>query len=454
VADDRNQRLLVALVLSSSLAPLNSTMIAVAIPSIARAFEHSAASVTHALVTSYLVVSITLQSAGGKLGDSLGHRRALALGQWTFLAGSLLGVLAPGLVVLVCSRVMMALGGAIIVPNASALLRNELPPEKRGRAFGAFGAAMGLSATLGPLLGGTLDARLGFRSLFLVNVPVLLLAAALARMPRAERAVAAPPTAVPAARFDFTGAFLMLVSLLALVIGSRLKGATRGVVIAGGVLLMVPLVVHELRAENPFLDLKLFRSPALLAGALITALHNLGMYSLLFLLPSVFDALFALNAEGTGHIVIAMMVAMVVVSPLSGRLADRLGARLLAVLGCFLALGGMVLLRVTKLETPSSVILPLVVLGAGIGLAGSPTTAAAMSAAPREQSGMAAGLLSTLRYLGGVAGILLLAVIATSERSVELVTAELHQATHVFIGAFVLAVVAAAFLPARLSQAR
>ena len=184
---------------------------------------------------------------------------------------------------------------------------------------------------------------------------------------------------------------------------------------------------------------------------MITALHNLGMYSLLFLLPSVLDALFQLNAEGTGQIVVAMMAAMVVASPIAGRLSDRFGARTLAALGCSIALGGMVLLRVIALERASSVVLPLVVLGIGIGLAGSPTTAAAMSAAPRERSGMAAGLLSTSRYLGGVAGILVLAVVEAADRSVVLVTAELHQATVLFIGAFAVAAVASLFMPMRVA---
>lgn len=460
--DDRaTRRLLIALALSAALSPLNSTMIAVALPAIGRAFDHAPSTLAHALVTSYLVASISLQAPGGRLGDVVGHRRALAIGQWIFVAGAAVGSLAPELVTLVAARVIMALGGAIIIPAATALMRIELPVERRGRAFGAFSAVMGTAAMLGPLVGGFLEARFGFRALFAANVPVLLASAALAG--RAPRGVVAPSppgdvtASIPTApardrparpRLDVIGTALLAVSLSAVVVGAKLAGVLRVATIAAGLALVVPLVLHARRTPQPAIDLELLRIPVLLAGSLVVALHNMGMYALLFLLPTTLERLFALDAEATSRIVVAMMVAMVVSAPVAGRLADRLGARALALLGCVVAVFGMILLRLAPLDAPGSLVAPLVVVGVGMGLSASPSQAAAMSAAPRERSGAAAGLLSTMRYLGGVAGILVLAAVAhDGQASAADATAELHRATEVFVLALVAATVAAAALP-------
>lgn len=453
--DDRaTRRLLVALALSAALAPLNSTMIAVALPAIGRAFGHAPATLAHALVTSYLVASITLQAPGGRLGDLVGHRRALTIGQWIFLAGSAVGAIAPELVTLVVARIIMACGGAIIVPAATALMRVELPPERRGRAFGMFGAAMGIAAMLGPLVGGALESRFGFRALFAANVPVLLASAALAA--RRSPAVTAPSSAPPRparARFDVTGTLLLAAALGAIVVGAKLGGAARVAVMAAGALLLVPLALHARRTPEPVVDLTLLRIPALLAGALLVALHNLGMYALLFMLPTTLERLFALNASGTSRIVVAMMVSMVVAAPIAGRLADRVGARALALTGCVVVVGGMAMLRLTPLDAPTRLLVPLLLLGVGMGLAASPSQAAAMSAAPVERSGAAAGLLSTMRYLGGVVGILVLAAVARDGTGAEDAITELHHAVDVFLIAVVAATVAAAALPRHRKEA-
>ena len=154
--DDRSGSRLLAAALAAALMPLNSTMIAVALPDISAEFDADPAVVTQALVTSYLVAAIVLQSPAGKLGDRLGHARMVVSGQVLVGAGALLGFLAPSLVSLTVARVLMAAGGAVLVPATVALLRHTLPPERRGRAFGAFGAVMALAAALGPLLGGAL----------------------------------------------------------------------------------------------------------------------------------------------------------------------------------------------------------------------------------------------------------------------------------------------------------
>lgn len=440
-------RLLVAIALSAALAPLNSTMVAVALPEMARTLGEESGVLRQALVTSYLLTGIVLQSPGGKLGDRLGHRRALALGQLLLGLGALLAWVWPQLLGLGAARVVMATGGAIIVPSAAALLRTELAPEVRGRAFGAFGAVMGLSAGLGPTLGAALVDRFGWTSIFLANVPILALSAALAHL----GAAASPaPTAQP--RFDLVGSVLLGAALLGVALG--LEHADLRWAAGLGLVGLGLFAAWERRAADPVVDFSLFRRPAFVGGSLIIALQNFAMYSTIFALPQVAGRLFGAGPSEVGTTLLAMMGTMVVASPLAGRLTDRFGPRLVAVLGGTSALAGMVLLATWPMTAIADAVPALVLLGAGLGLSSAPSQSAAISDVPREQSGMAAGLTSTLRYVGGVAGLTVLGLVLTDDPSPEVALREHTTSLSIFAAALLAALACALLLPGRLAAGR
>ncbi|WP_437733590.1 MFS transporter [Sorangium sp. So ce1335] len=475
-------RLLAAIALSTALAPLNSTMVAVALPEMARDLHEGSGELRQGLVTSYLLTNIVLQSPGGKLGDRLGHRRALALGQLVFALGAALAYVWPVLPVLTASRVVMAAGAAILAPSATAMLRTELPPEVRGRAFGAFGALMGIAAGMGPKVGALLVGHFGWTSIFLANVPVLLVSAALARTapPAAPAALADAPPAAPAAagvptapasaagpaapasaagpaappgRFDFLGSALLGASLMGLVLG--LENAHLRWAAAVGALTLVPFVLWERRAADPVIDLSLFRRRVFMGGSLIIALQNFAMYSVLFELPQVAARLSDVGPRDVGNTLVAMMAMMVVASPLAGRASERFGARAVALVGCSLALAGMVLLAARPLVAITDAIPALLMLGAGLGLTSAPSQAAAISDVPRDRSAMAAGLTSTMRYVGGVGGLTVLGLVLTETRDREAVLREHTTAVAVFCAALLLAIGCALTLPGRgAAQAR
>lgn len=436
-------RRLVAALLTASLMPLNSTMIAVAVPAISSDLGESPGRVTQALVATYLIAAIALQSPGGKVGDRLGHWRVFTAGQVAIALGAVVGFLAPGLVVLSACRVLMAVGGAIAVPATVALMRLELPAERRGRAFGTFGAAMALAAALGPILGGFLVDAFGWRSVFLANVPVLAVSAALAlSVPRRR---ASPVRTV----FDWPGSILLTVALVLLILGAQ-RNDGLAVPLAGvGVGVLVAFVLRERRAPDPVIAFDLFASVAFTAGTLLIALQNLVMYALLFETPLVLKKLFDLDAGHTGELLIFLMVAMVVTSLVAGRLTDLLGARPLAVGGSLVCLVGIVLLQQSALASPGELRLPLALLGVGLGLTAPAAQTASISAIDPERSGMAAGVSSTMRYLGGVTGIAILghALDLTGDRADVL--REHHFVLAVFTGVLVLALVCAALLPGR-----
>lgn len=439
---------LLAARLTASLMPLNSTMIAVAVPAIAREYHHSSSTVTQALVATYLIAAIALQSPGGKLGDRIGHWRVFALGQSAIALGALLGFLAPTLTVLAASRILMAVGGALAVPATVALLRIELPPERRGRAFGSFGATMALAAALGPILGGVLVDAFGWEAVFLANLPVLAVSAALAASARHRPSTPAATTA-----FDWPGSVLLTAALVLLVLGAEQTDADAWAPVALGTVLMAGFVWWEGRAVDPVVAFDLFRSVPFTAGTLLIGLQNLVMYALVFELPLVLESRFDLKARQTGQLLIFLMLAMVLMSLVAGRLTDLVGARPLAVAGSLVCLIGIVVLLRSDLAHSGDVRVPLTLLGVGLGLSGPAAQTASLSAVEATRSGMAAGVSSTMRYLGGVTGIAVLGQLLDLHGTRSEVLDEHHTVVAVFAGVLVVGLACAWALPGRTTSA-
>jgi EmrB/QacA subfamily drug resistance transporter len=416
-------RRFVGLGLAALLAPLNSTIIAVALPSIAGEFNASGASVTRWLVTAYLVVTIVAQSPAGKLADRFGYSLVLTLGRAMFGTGALLAAFSPSLPLLGAGRVLMAVGGALTIPTVLAELRNSVPQEKRGRVFGIFGAIMGTAAAAGPFLGGFLTARFGWHSIFFVNVPVVLLSFLLEPLHKQEQ---------PArrARFDVLGSALLAVVVLLLVLAVERNSAVYTIATLA---MLAVFIAHELRAGDPVLDVRLFARAPFAAGSSIVALQNLTMYALLFLLP-----FFLGDASRSGRMLLLFTASMVLCSPIGGRLSDAIGPRIVALTGALLATAGAWMFVTSDQLIPS-----LIILGAGIGVSTSPSQAAALGAIEPQQAGVASGALGVMRYVGGVIGsglVALLAGTAATRSDPRLL---------VFPAVCVLSAIAALFLQAR-----
>lgn len=431
---------LAGMVLAASLAPLGSTMMAVAVPAIAADVGRSDTEVTQWLVAGYLITNIALQSPGGKLGDLAGHNRALLIGLALVAAGSVLGWLVSALPALVTARVLMAAGGAATVPAVMAMLRNAVAPERRARAFGTFGACMGVAAAVGPLVGGALLTWLDWRALFAANLPVVALSVALVLFHRAPAAAAQPRP-----KFDWLGSLLVAVGLGAVVAAPRLPGIGLWAGV-GGVALLLVFGWVETRVAAPVVDLRLFKRPAFVAGGGTIALQNLAMYALLFQLPIFFAKARLLEPGAIGPALLALTLAMVAASLVAGRVSERIGARAQVLLGSLLGLGGLWWFRdFAAIRTPLDVVPGLLLMGTGIGLSSPPSQAAAMGAVARENSGMAGGVLSTMRYLGGIAGIAAMGALVADAAS----PASHDLPVYVYAGALAAAAALALMLPGR-----
>ncbi len=419
---------LIAIALAALLAPLNSTMITVALPQI---IEEFSASVTTAgwLVIAYLITMASLQPVGGKLGDRLG-RRWLILGGLTYFAAASLGAaFAPSMEWLLAFRVQQGIAGAILAPNGVALVREIVPASRRAGRMGAIGAAIGLAAAAGPPLGGALAALIGWRAIFVVNfvpiLPALVLgfwalpssvsrvASGLGRQVRTSSNSAGRP-------FDAIGAALLLVTLggtAGLLSQSRMAeppvplavGAPSLAIIVGA------LLWRELRHPDPVFQPRFFRLRSFAAANGAIALSNLAMYSTLLTVPLLLAARSNASTIETGLILGALTVGMLLFAQPGGRLADRFGRRrpVVAGLAIFslgvlpLALGG------SEISLPALVV-ALAVAGVSLGLSSAGLQTSAVEAVLPEQAGSASGVYSTSRYFGSIVGSSVLAAVLGS----------------------------------------
>jgi len=433
--------------LAASLSPLGSTMIAVALPSIGSELGVGGGRLTQWLVSSYLIVGIATMSAGGRLGDRIGHKRGLLLGMTIYGLGSIVGFTVATLPALAFARVSMAAGGAMTVPATMALLRNMVPLEKRPRAFGYFGSVMGTAAAVGPLLGGELTAYFGWRSIFIANLPVIGLAWWLIQHTTRAEAANGPASKPEMPAFDILGSVLLGSGLTLLVVAAQMSGALRWAPAASGATLLLAFVRWERRVAQPVLDLALFRKRTFAAASMVTGLQNLAMYSLLFQLPIFFEQVRSVEPGTIGRTIIAMMIAMIICSPLGGRVSERAGARATALAGTLTSLLGVyVLSDFQSLQTPTDTILGLILVGTGLGFSSAPSQAAAMSAVSRADAGMAGGVVSTSRYIGGVIGISALGYLLGGDQAG---VASHSAAATVYLGALVLAALSSLGLPGR-----
>lgn len=403
--------LLPAIAIGTTLAPLNSTMIAVALPDIQQALAVSVTA-TAALVTLYLVAMAVGQPIGGRLGDLYGRRRVYLGGLIWFGIASAGCAFAPSLPILILFRTMQALSGALTFPNGAAMIREAVPEERRGSAFGVVGMAAGLAAASGPPLGGVLVSTFGWPSIFWMNVPVVA-AALLLGWQSLPRSVVSRRERPP---FDIAGSVLFAAALGAVILIPTLTRAGQPVLaaVAGlvGVLLGVAFVRWELRAPSPVVDVRLFARPHFAAACASIGLSNLVMYTVLLALPLYLADVRGYGVETAGLVLAALSAFAALWGPIGGRWTDQRGRWLPAVMGAAILLLGIAGLTVAVRQPDlAPMVIALAAMGLGLGVAGAPVQTAAVESVPHAQTGAAAGIFSTSRYLGSVIGSTVLALL-------------------------------------------
>ena len=406
--------MLVTAALGTMLMPLNSTMIAVALPDIVEDLDVSLAS-TAWLVTGYLIAQASLQPLAGKLGDRFGRRPLILAGLVSFALASVGAALAPSLGVLIAFRVLQAVTGALVFPNSLALLRELIAEERRGTAFGMIGSAIGLAAAGGPPLGGVRVAIGGWRAIFLVNLPWVAAATWLVL-----RSVPARLTHEGRARFDVVGAAALSV-LLGAVAWLFNPGDVPGWAIPVGSVALAGLVAafirYELGQDDPMLEPRFLRVRPFAAATASVGLSNLGRYGTLLAVPLLLTGRPGWSGGEIGLALATMSVPMFALSPVGGRISDRAGRRVAAVSGLTLMTAGLLPLALAGQDVAAELLLgSLAVTGAGLGLSNAAVQAAGVEALDPRHAGVASGIFSTGRYLGGIAAASLVAALVNGGR--------------------------------------
>ncbi len=409
-------RLLLTVSLGGVLAPLNSTMLAVALPELRRAFGVGHAEIAW-LVSAYLIAMAVAQPLGGRLGDQLGRVPVFRVGLVLFLALSLGAAFAPTFPVLIVMRTSQALVGAAVIPNGMAMIRETVSIDRLGRSSGLTGSAVSIAAAVGPLLGAGLLALGSWRLLFLMNVPLVaaaLLSLTLLHYPHEHRRFSL--------RLDWLGAvvFAAVLALITLLLDA-LRGGQSDVLVGAAIIglpvFLVAFVYRQFSTPNPVAEWRLFRIRSYAASTGYILLTNLVMYTTILAVPFFVDEVQGKGSLRTGILLGAVSVPVVLVAPIGGRLSDSLGRRPLVVTGAVLvSAGAAALLGGISRDVPWLFLAAiLALLGLGLGLSIGPASAAAIETAPRELAGAAAGTNSMMRYIGSIVGVGILGAVLNSD---------------------------------------
>ncbi len=405
-----NERIALAVAtLASFLTPFMGSATNVALPAIGREMGLDAVALSW-VATAYLLSAAVFLVPFGKVADIQGRKRVFVGGLLVYTATSLLCALAPSFPLLLAGRVAQGLGGGMIFGTGVALLTSIIPPGKRGLALGVNVAAVYLGLSLGPPLGGLMTQHLGWRSVFLSNVALGAIAAAMAAW-----GLVGEWRESPGDRLDVPGAILYGAGLCALMYG--LGRLPSGAAFAGaGIAALAAFVAWERHAAHPLLDLALFAENRVFAFSNLAALINYAAtFAVGFLLSLYFQSVRGLSPQAAGGLLTAQPLVMAVVSPFAGRLSDRVDPRLVASSGMGLIAIGLGLLALVGPATPAAfVVVCLLVLGAGFGLFSSPNTNAVMASVEKPSYRVASATLATMRLVGqmlsmGVASLVLAA---------------------------------------------
>ena len=400
--------LLAAVCLATLPGPLSFTMIVVALPVIADSF-HVSDSTASWLLIAPMLFSSTLQSIGGRLGDLLGYRRVMLAAMLGYALVTASAALAPSFWVLVGIRALQVTFGGAVAPNGGALVRLHLPAARRAGAYGTISAAISVAATGGPLLGGVLAGTLGWRAIFLTALPLSI--AALVLMSRA-----APPDSVRPAgvrpNFDGVGALLLAGSVASLIVPLTLLRidvltlAQLPLAYAALSLVIATFVWWELRHPDPLVQVRLFADRTYRSACVSETLANISLFPFAVVVSIFLQSVQQRSAALSGLVIAIGSVTMILFSPIGGRMADRRGRRLPALIGrALLLLGTAPLVLLTRDTHPAMQAICMAITSAGLGMSYPAMQAAAIESAPRRYAGMAAGVFSTTSFVGGVVGI-------------------------------------------------
>ena len=395
---------------------LDNTVMNVALPSIQREFDASIGALEWA-INGYTLAFAVLLATGGRLGDIFGRRKGFLFGVTVFALSSATAGFAPSEAALVASRVVQGIGAAFMMPATLSIITNAFPAEERGKAIGTWAGVSALALAVGPVLGGFLTEEVSWRAIFYINLPVAALAIVACLF-----AVRESRDETVGREVDYAGVVALTAGLtafvLALVEGNAWGWSSPEIIalFAGGILLLVAFVAIELRVRAPMIEFEFLRNREFLGASAVAFIVSFAMLGMFFFMALYMQNILGYSPLEAGVRFLPSTLMIVIVAPLSGRLTDRIGPRPPIVVGLAIVTASLYLQSLVGVDTGyGQLLLPFVLMGIGIALVMSPMSTAAMNAVDVTKSGLASGILSMFRMIGGTFGVAVLGAIFQAE---------------------------------------
>ncbi|MFI8229820.1 DHA2 family efflux MFS transporter permease subunit [Streptomyces sp. NPDC085900] len=371
-------------------------------------------------VSAYTLTFAVLLMFGAALGDRFGRRRLFLTGLTIFTGASAAAAVSTGIDALIAARAVQGVGAAIMMPLTLTLLTAAVPAAKRGMAYGIWGAVNGLAVASGPLIGGSLTEHVSWHWIFWLNVPLGIALLPLARLRLAESHGTGAPLDIPGTLLASGGLFGIVYGL----VRGPADGWTAPFVLTGlfaGTALLTAFVLYSLRAKNPMLPMRLFRSRAFSGINAASLLMFLGMFGSIFLLSQFMQGVLGYSPTEAGLRMLPWTGMPMLVAPIAGILSDRIGGRPVVAAGLFFQAAGLGwMASVVDPGVSYAAQLPaLIISGIGMGLYFAPAANLVMSSVRATEQGIASGANNALREVGGALGIAIMSSIFSSQGGYE-----------------------------------
>jgi EmrB/QacA subfamily drug resistance transporter len=407
------------LCLSLLIIVVDNSILNVALPTLARPESQGGLDATTSqlqwMVDAYTLVFAGLLLTAGSLGDRFGRRGALQVGLSVFGLGSLLSAMSSSPGQLIASRALMGVGGAFIMPGTLSLITNVFEGKERGRAIAIWAGVAGLAVAIGPVTGGFLLEHFYWGSIFLVNLPIVAVAlgAGALIMPTSK-----DPTAP---KLDLVGAALSIGGLVSLVY-AFIEAPTEGwsdtkILGALGIaaVLLVSFFVWERRSTHPMLDMNFFKNPRFTSASASISILFFAMFGTIFLLTQYFQFVLGYSPLKAGVVLLPLALTMMVVAPLSARIVERVGTKLVVGTGLFLAaLGVLSFVQLDVSTGYENIFWRLMLMAVGMGLTMAPATESIMGSLPLAKAGVGSAVNDTTRQVGGALGVAIIGSVLAS----------------------------------------
>jgi EmrB/QacA subfamily drug resistance transporter len=399
------------------MAPLDSTIVSVSIPTIATSLNMDYASIIW-VPTGYLVALAVLILSMGRLSDIRGRKPIFISGFVIFVVGSFLCSIAQNGAELIIFRIMQGVGAACFGATATAIVTDIFPRNERGKALGINAMAVYIGLSAGPPLGGILTQAFGWPSIFYINIPIGILVIVLATFKMKESMLTPKKE-----RFDLPGLVTFSIGLIALLVALTVGDMWGWTSLQLVLLFLIAIVflaafylIEKRLGCRAMLDITMIMKNRLFAYGNITALLNYtAFFGVSFLVSFYLQKVLGLSVLDAGLILLIMPVIMAILSPFSGLLSDRIGSRALSSFGMVLVGAGLLWMSTLRVSSDTIFVsIGLFVIGLGMGIFASPNTSAVMGSVSRSQLGVASGTLATMRFVGQASSLAIMGAIVST----------------------------------------